>query len=47
MVMLFNLEFEAWYGCDYYLATAPHGESPRACVRMQSGGLLFYSHPIV
>lgn len=42
MVMLFNLEFDVRYYGDLYLASSPTGTAPGACVRCDTGGLLFY-----
>ncbi len=47
MVMCFNFELNAGYCGDTYLASTPTGTAPGACVKCESGGLLFYPQMIV
>jgi hypothetical protein len=45
MVMLVNFEFNVGYYGDIYLCNSV--TSPRACIRCDSGGLLFYPAALV
>jgi hypothetical protein len=47
MVMVFSFLFDQYYYQDCYLALPNRGTHPGACVRCDSGGLLFWPQGLV
>ena len=47
MVMVFSFELTDYHCGDCYLALPSRGTHPGACVRCDSGGLLFWSQGLV